>query len=86
MFFSVVMPFLYCSSVKGNTSEVLSSLTGDNLGHLGFVGISSAVDAPFMRSWCATWLAVTRKCGFGDGVSLESFLIVCHAFRLLPVR
>ena len=31
---------LYSSSVNGNTSEGSSSLTGDNLGHLGFVGIS----------------------------------------------
>ena len=40
LFFSVAMPFLYSSSVKGNTSEELSSLIGDNLEHLGFVGIS----------------------------------------------
>ena len=52
------MPFLYSSSVKGNTSEESSSPIGDNLGHLGFVGISPR---PLTSSWCATWLAVTRQ-------------------------
>ena len=40
LFFSVVIPFLYSSSVKRNTSEESSLLIGDNFGHLGFVGIS----------------------------------------------
>ena len=83
LFFSVAMPFLYSSSVKGNTSEESSSLTRDNLRHLGFVSISPWL---LMSSWCATWLAVTRQGGFGTIGSLEIFLIVCHAFRLLPVR
>ena len=83
LFFSVVMPFLSSSSVKGNTSEESSSLIGDNLGHLDFVGISPR---PLTSSWCATWLAVTRQGGFEAVGSLEIFLIVCHAFRLLPVR
>ena len=61
VFFCTAMPFLYFSSVKGNTSEESSSLIGDNLGHLGFVGISPL---PLMSSWCATWLAVTRQGGF----------------------
>ena len=44
-FFSVTMPFMYSLSVKGNTSEESSSLIGDTLGHLGFVGhLSSVVD------------------------------------------
>ena len=77
------MPFLYSSSVKGNTSEESSSLIGDNLGHFGFVGISPR---PLTSSWCATWLAVTRQGGFGAVGSLEIFLIVCHAFRLFPVK
>ena len=50
LFFRVAMPFLYSSSVKGNTSEESSSLIGDNLGHLGFVGISPR---PLTSSWCA---------------------------------
>ena len=83
LFSSVAMPFLYSSSVKGNTSEESSSLIGDNLGHLGFVGISPR---PLMSSWRATWLAVTRQDGFEAVWSLEIFLIVCHAFRMLPVR
>ena len=81
LFFSVAMPFLYSSSVKGNTSE--ASLIGDNLRHLGFVGISPR---PLTSSWYATWLAVTRQGGFEVVGSLEIFLIVCHAFWLLPVR
>ena len=83
LFFSVAMPFLYSSSVKGNAREESSSVIGENLGHLGFVGISPR---PLTSSWCATWLAVTRKGGFEAVGSLEIFLIVCHAFRLLPVR
>ena len=76
LIFSVAMPFLYPSSVKGNTSEESSSVIGDNLGHLGFVGISPL---PLTSSWCATCLAVTRQGGFEAVGSLEIFLIVCHA-------
>ena len=65
--------FLYSSSVKRNASEESSSLTGDNLGHLGFVGLSPR---PFTGSWCAAWLALTRQGGFGAIGSLEIFLIV----------
>ena len=72
LFFSAAMPFLYSTSVKGNTSEESSSLIGDNLGHLGFVGISPR--------------PLTRLGGFEAVGLLEIFLIVCHAFRLLPVR
>ena len=83
LFLSVAMHFLYYSPAKGNTSEESSSLTGDNLGHLGFVSIYPRL---LTSSWCATWLAVTRQSGLGDIESLDIFLIVCHAFRLLPVR
>ena len=83
LFLSVAMPFLYSSPVKWNTRDESSSLTGDNLGHLVFVGISARL---LTSSWCATWLAVTRQGGFGAIESLEIFLIVCYAFRLLPVR
>ena len=83
LLFGVAMPFLYSSSVKGNTSEESSSLIGDNLGHLGLVGISPR---PLTSSWCATWLAVIIQGGFEAVESLDIFLIVCHAFRLLPVR
>ena len=48
--------------MKGNTSEESSSLTVDNLGHLGFVGISLR---PVTSSWCVNWLEVTRHGGFG---------------------
>ena len=61
--------------MKGITSAELSSIIGDNL------GISRRPS-----SWCATWLAVTRQCGFGAVGSLDICMIVCHAFRLLPVR
>ena len=80
---SVAMPFLYYYPVKGNTSEESSALTRDKLGHLGLVGISPRL---LTCSWCATWLAVIRQCGFGASESLEIFLIVCHAVRRLPVR
>ena len=71
LFFSVAMPFLYSSSVKGNTSEESSSLIVDNVGHLGFVGFSPR---PLTRTWCATWLTVTRQGGFEAVWSLEIFL------------
>ena len=66
------MPFLYSSSVNGNNSEESSSLIGDNLGHLGFVGISSR---PLTSSWCVTWLTVIRQGGFEAVGSLEIFLL-----------
>ena len=75
LFLSVAIPFLYSSPVKGNISEESSSLIWDNLGHLGFVGISPRL---LTSSWCATWLAVTRQGGLGAIESLEIFL--------LPVR
>ena len=65
------------------TSEESSSLIRDNLGHLGFVGLSLQ---PLTSNWCATWLAVTRQGGIEAVGSLEIFLIVCHALRLLPGR
>ena len=83
LFLNVAMPIVYSSPVKGNASEESSSITRDNLGHLGFVGISPR---RLTSSWCANWLAVTRQGGFGAIESLEIFLMVCHAFRLLPVR
>ena len=83
LFCSVAIPFWYSSSVNGDTSEESSSLIGNNLGHLGFVGISPR---PLTSSWYATWLAVTSQCGFGVDGSLDIFMIVCHDFRLLPVR
>ena len=82
LFFSVDMPFLYYSSMKGNSCEESSSLMEDNLGHLGFVAISPMMLA---SSWCATWLAVIRQCEFSAVGSLEIFLIILQAFRVLPV-
>ena len=79
LFFSVAMTFLYSSSVKGTASEESSSLIGDNLGHLGFVGISPR---PLTSSWCVTWLAVTRQGGFEVVGSLEIFLIVVVVYPL----
>ena len=81
--FSLAMTSLYASSVNGNTSEESFSLIVDHLGHLGCVGISPR---PLTSSWCATWLGVTRQGGTEAVGSLEIFLIVYHAFRLLPVR
>ena len=39
-----------------------------------------------MSNWCATWLAFTRHGGFRVVGLLDSFMIVCHALRLLGVR
>ena len=78
LFFSVAMPFLYSSSVNGNTSEESSLLIGDNLGHLGFVGISPL---PLTSSWCAV-LVVTTPGGFEAVWSLQIFLIVVVVYPL----
>ena len=53
------------------------------MGHFCFVDI---VPCPLMSNWCATWLAFTRHGEFGVVGSLDSFLIVYHALRLLCVR
>ena len=46
----------------GRQQQQSSSLIGDNVGHLCFLGITPR---PLTSSWCATWLAVTRQGGFG---------------------
>ena len=62
-----------------DTNDRFPSTVG-SAGHLGFVGI---VPWPLTSRWCATWLELTRHGGFGEVVSLDSFLIVCHALQLL---
>ena len=76
-------PFLYSSSLKQWAIVGVPSWLGESIGNFGFVGI---VPWPLMSNWCATWLAFTRHGGFGVVESLDSFLIVCHALRLLCVR
>ena len=66
LFFSVAMPFLYSSSVKGNTRT------------LGLHWhLSSTVDEQLV----CNLVAVTRQGGFEAVGSLDIFLIVCNAFR-----
>ena len=79
LFLSAVIPFLYSSSLNADTNDNFPSTVG-SAGHLGFVGI---VPWPLTSRWCATWLELTRHGGFGEVGSLDSFLIVCHALRLL---
>ena len=83
LFFSAAIPFLYSSSLKGCAIVGVPSWMGGSIGRFGFVGI---VPGPLMCNWCATWLTFTRHGGFGVVRSLKSFLIVCHALRLLCVR
>ena len=78
-FLSAAIPFLYSSSLNADTNDGFPSTVG-SAGHLGFVGI---VPWPLTVRWCATWLELTRHGGFGEVGSLDSFLIVCHALRLL---
>ena len=40
---------------------------------------------PLTRSWCATWFALTRRGGLDVIGSVDSFLIVFHALRLLYI-
>ena len=77
LFLSAAIPFLYSSSLNADTNDGFPSTVG-SAGYLGFVGI-----VPLTSRWCATWLALTRHGGFGEVGSLDSFLIVCHALRLL---
>ena len=79
LFMSAAIPFLYSSSLNADTNDSLPSTVG-SAWHLGFVGI---VPWPLTSRWCATWLNLTRHGGFGEVRSLDSFLIVCHALRLL---
>ena len=79
LFLSAAIPFLYSSSLNADTNYGFPSTVG-SAGHLGFVGI---VPWPLTSRWCATWLELTRHGGFGEVGSLDSFLIVCHALRLL---
>ena len=82
LFLSAAIPFLYSSSLNADTNDGFPSTVG-SAGHLGFVGI---VPWPLTSRWWATWLGLTRHGGFGEVGSLDSFLIICHALRLLWVR
>ena len=82
LFLSDAIPFLYCSSLNADTNDGYPSTVGSE-GHLGFVDI---VPWPLTSRWCATWLELTRHGGFGEVGSLDIFLIICHALRLLCVK
>ena len=82
LFFSAATPFLYSSSLKGCAIVGIPSWIGGSIGRFGFVGI---VPWPLMSNLCATWLAFTSHGRFRVVGSLDSFLIVCHALRLLCV-
>ena len=77
LFLSVAIPFLYSSSLNADTNYGFPSTVG-SAGHLGFVCI-----VPLTSRWCATWVVLTRHGGVGEVGSLDSFLIVYHALRLL---
>ena len=80
LFFSISTRFLYSSSLKGYTIESSPSVAGYNTGCFGLDGI---VPLPLTRSWCATWFALTGHGGLDVVGSLDSFLTVLHALRLL---
>ena len=82
LFLSAAIPFIYSSSLNADTNDGFPSTVG-SAGHLGFDGI---VPWPLTSRWCATWLELIRHGGFGEVGSLDSFLTVCHALRLLCVR
>ena len=81
LFLSAAIPFLYSSSLNADTNGGFPSTVG-SAGHLDYVGI---VPWPLTSRWCSTWLELTRHGGFGEVGSLDSFLIVCHAFRSIDV-
>ena len=78
----VLLYIFYIPPLNADTNDGFPSTVG-SAGHLGFVGI---VPWPLTSRWCATWLELTRNGGLGEVGSLDSFLIVCHALRLLWVR
>ena len=80
LFFSAAITILYSSSLKGCAIVGVTSWIGGSISRFDFV------PWPLMSNWCATWLAFTRHGGLGVVVLLDSFLIVCHAIRLLCVR
>ena len=74
LFFSVATPFLYSSSLKGDTMEVPASVSGIT----GRFGLEGMLPMPLTRSWCATWFALTKH--------WKAFwLWECDAWRLLWV-
>ena len=75
LFFSVATPFLYSSSLNGDTMEVPASVSGIT----GRFGLEGMLPLPLTRSWCATWFALTKHGGDDEVGSLESILIVFHA-------
>ena len=79
LFLCAAIPFLYSSSLNADTKDGFPSTVG-SAWHLSFVGI---IPWPLTSRWCVTWLELTRHGGFGEVGSLDSFLIVCHALRLL---
>ena len=79
LFLSAAIPFLYSFSLNADTNDDFP-YTVVCAGYLGFVG---SVPWPLTSRWCATWWELTRHGGFGEVGSLDSFLIVCHAVRLL---
>ena len=48
-------------------------------------GLVDMVPMPLMSNWWVTWFALTRHVVVDEAESLERFLIVVHAFRLLWV-
>ena len=82
LYFSAAIPFLYSSSLNADTKEGLHSTVGST-GRLGFVGI---VPRPLTSICCAIWFALTGHGGVVEVGSLDGFLIVCHALRLLWLR
>ena len=77
LFFNAAISFMYSSSLEECAIVGLPSWICGSIGRFG------GVPRPLMSNWCATWLAFTRLGGFGVVGSLDSFLIVCHALRLL---
>ena len=52
----------------------------------GFIDFIDIVPLPLTSSWCTTWFALSRHWRLVEVRSLDNFLIVCHALRLLEVR
>ena len=82
-FLSVANLFLYSSLGKGYTNVTFPVASVGNTGHLGLHGMMLW---PLMNRWCLTWLELTRHGGVEVVGSLERFLIVFRALRLLCVR
>ena len=82
LYLSAAIPFMYFSSLNADTTEGIPS-TVCSTGRFGFVGI---VPRRFDEQLMCDLVCIDQTRRVVEVGSLDNFLIVCHALRLLCVR